>query len=162
LTDGLLGRIKPEKLKGIAEEQKKFSVLMLDKGKQIMLSGDEAREFFKKEGAQEELKEDVLSGRCVFTGVATGIVKVVIGVENIGKVNEGDVLVTTQATPDFISAIKKAAAVVVDEGGVTSHASVLCREFEKPAIIGVKIATKFLKDGDRVFVDATKGVVKKL
>ncbi len=86
----------------------------------------------------------------------------VIGPDQMHKIEEGDILVTTQTTPDFIPAVIKAAAVVVDEGGVTSHASVVCREFETPGIIGTKIGTKVLKDGDIVVVDATNGTVEKV
>jgi pyruvate,water dikinase len=62
--------------------------------------------------------------------------------------------------PEYISAMKKAAAIVTDEGGITCHAAIVSRELKKPCIIGTKIATKVLKDGDLVEVDADKGIVK--
>ena len=62
--------------------------------------------------------------------------------------------------PDYLSAMKKAVAFVTDEGGITCHAAIVARELNKPCIIGTKIATKVLKDGDEVEVDADKGVVK--
>ena len=62
--------------------------------------------------------------------------------------------------PDYLSAMKKAVAFVTDEGGITCHAAIVARELNRPCIIGTKIATKVLKDGDEVEVDADKGVVK--
>ena len=64
--------------------------------------------------------------------------------------------------PRYVPAMKKAAAIVTDEGGITCHAAIVSRELKKPCIIGTKIATKVLKDGDEVEVDAEKGVVKKI
>ena len=62
--------------------------------------------------------------------------------------------------PEYVPLMKKAAAIVTDEGGITCHAAIVSRELNKPCIIGVKIATKVLKDGDLIEVDAEKGVVK--
>ena len=57
-------------------------------------------------------------------------------------------------------AILKAAAIITDEGGITAHAAIVARELKKPCIVGTKIATKALKTGDVVEIDANKGVVK--
>ncbi len=65
-------------------------------------------------------------------------------------------------TPDFLPAMERAAAFVTEEGGITCHAAIVAREMKKPCVIGTKIATKVFKDGDRVEVDATKGVVRKI
>jgi len=56
--------------------------------------------------------------------------------------------------------MKKAVAVITDEGGITCHAAIVSRELKIPCIVGTKIATRVLKDGDKVEVDADKGVVK--
>lgn len=57
-------------------------------------------------------------------------------------------------------ACKKAAAIITDEGGLLSHAAIISREFKKPCIIGTKIATKVLKDGQKIEVDANKGIIR--
>ena len=62
--------------------------------------------------------------------------------------------------PTYVPAMQKAAAVITDEGGLLCHAAIVSRELKVPCIIGTKVATKVLKDGDRVEVDAKKGVVK--
>jgi len=63
-------------------------------------------------------------------------------------------------TPELIGGMRKASAFVTDEGGIISHAAIIAREMKKPCIIGTKIATKVLKDGDLVEVDADRGVVR--
>ncbi|MBI2476111.1 MAG: phosphoenolpyruvate synthase, partial [Candidatus Taylorbacteria bacterium] len=80
--------------------------------------------------------------------------------EDLEKVKPGDILVTSMTTPNMVPTMKRAAAFITDEGGITSHAAIVSREMKKPCIIGTKIATKVLKDGDLVEVDANSGVVK--
>ncbi len=63
-------------------------------------------------------------------------------------------------TPDFIPAMKKASAIITDEGGITCHAAIVSRELKKPCIIGTTNATKILRNGDSVEVDANNGIVK--
>ncbi len=63
-------------------------------------------------------------------------------------------------TPEMVPVMKRAAAFVTDEGGITCHAAIVSREMKKPCIIGTKIATKVLKDGDLVEVDANRGIVR--
>ncbi|HRY82107.1 MAG TPA: PEP-utilizing enzyme [Candidatus Moranbacteria bacterium] len=81
-------------------------------------------------------------------------------VNEIKKVKKGDILVAATTGPEIITAIKKAGAIITNEGGITSHAAIISRELNIPCIIGTKIATKVLKDGDLVEVDANKGIVK--
>src|SRR3989339_309056 len=108
----------------------------------------------------EEKKE--FTGQVAWGGKVRGTVKIVQRIEELGKVKEGDVLVTNMTIPAYISAMKKASAFVTNEGGITCHAAIIAGEMKKPCIIGTKIATQVLKDGDEVEVDANLGVVKKL
>ncbi|MEK7083758.1 MAG: PEP-utilizing enzyme, partial [Patescibacteria group bacterium] len=78
------------------------------------------------------------------------------------EVQQGDILVTSMTTPDFLPAMERAAAFVTDEGGITCHAAIIAREMKKPCIIGTKTATKQLKNGDMIEVDAIQGIVKKI
>ena len=78
----------------------------------------------------------------------------------MAKMREEDILVSISTQPDLVPAMKKAAAFVTDQGGVTSHAAIVAREMRKPCVIATKIATKALHDGDIVEVDADKGLVK--
>jgi phosphohistidine swiveling domain-containing protein len=80
--------------------------------------------------------------------------------EDIDKMKKGDVLVSGTTGPELILACKKAGAIITEEGGIISHAAIVSRELGIPSIIGTKIATKVLKDGDLVEVDANNGIVK--
>jgi len=80
----------------------------------------------------------------------------------MGKMNKGDIMVSHTTFPALVPAIKKAAALITDDGGITCHAAIVAREMKIPCVIGTKIATKVLKDGDKVEVDASKGIIKKV
>ena len=86
----------------------------------------------------------------------------ILSYHDIKRVQEGDILVTNTTHPNYLPAMQKAAAFVTNEGGIISHAAIVARELKKPCIVGTKIATQLLKDGDMVEVDADKGMVKKL
>lgn len=111
----------------------------------------------------ESKKQEVvteLKGAVAFKGVVRGKAKIVMIAHEIGKVEEGDILVAPTTAPSYIVGMKKAVGFIADEGGITSHTAIVAREMKKPCIIGTKIATKVLKDGDLVEVDAERGVVK--
>ncbi len=117
--------------------------------------------FFDEDIIQEDkiVSEDI-KGSIAFVGIAKGTVKIICSVADLPKVKEGDVLVTNMTTPNYLVAMKRAVAFVTDEGGITCHAAIVAREMKKPCIIGTKIATKVLKDGDLVEVDAELGIVR--
>ena len=99
-------------------------------------------------------------GKIAHKGVVRG--KVVVFMQWVGTVDldEGDILVTGMTNPQMVPFIKKAGAIVTDEGGITCHAAIIARELKKPCIIGTKNATQVLKDGDFVEVDAERGIVR--
>lgn len=94
------------------------------------------------------------------TSIIKGVVKIVRGRKELLKIKKGDIIVSPMTTPEYAPIFKKVKAIVTDEGGITCHASVISRELKIPAVVGTKIATKVLKDGDLVEVDADKGIVK--
>ncbi len=105
--------------------------------------------------------EPILKGLPASPGYATGTVKIIHDISELSKVQKGDILVTTMTTPDMVPAMEKAAAIITDEGGMTCHAAIVSRELGIPAVVGTEKATKVLKDGDVVTVDAYKGLVYK-
>lgn len=126
-----------------------------------IISGREYKNFYESVfGKEKKLEVNDFRGLTASSGKVTGRVKVVKSVQEVGKVQKGDILVAVMTRPDYIAAIKKAAAIVTDEGGVTCHAAIVSREFGIPCVIATKIATKVLKDGDLVEVNANHGVVK--
>lgn len=109
------------------------------------------------------LRAKKISGQTVYAGRVRGRVRLVVDSGHIEKFQEGEVLVTEMTTPEFVPAMKKAVAIVTDEGGICCHAAIVSREMKKPCVIGTRIATKVLKDGDLVEVYAAdKGIVRKL
>jgi phosphohistidine swiveling domain-containing protein len=101
-----------------------------------------------------------LKGQIGSKGIARGPAKVIMNLEEFGKFEEGDILMTSMTTPDFVMLMQKSAAIVTDIGGLLSHAAIMSRELGKPCVIGTKFATQVFKDGDMVEVDAEKGIVR--
>jgi phosphoenolpyruvate synthase/pyruvate phosphate dikinase len=101
-----------------------------------------------------------VKGQTAFKGKVRGLVKVVRRRADLEKVKEGDILVSPITDANYVPAMQRSAAFVTDEGGVMCHAAIVARELKKPCIIGTKVATQVLKDGDLVEVDADTGVVR--
>ena len=99
----------------------------------------------------------ILTGASASPGIAFGPVSRIMSLKNLEDVKTGDVLVTTMTSPDFVPAMKRAAGIITDKGGQTSHAAIVSRELGVPAIVGTKNATKNLKNGDRVTLDGSTG-----
>ena len=102
----------------------------------------------------------ILKGQPASGGRVKGTIRVIFNKAKIKDFKDGEILVAPMTTPDYISAMKKAKAFITDEGGTLCHAAIIARELKKPCVIGTKIATKVLHDGDLVEVDATKGLVR--
>lgn len=131
------------------------------KGSVSYFSGAKAKKIFKPYEAKHIIKEiKEFKGLAVSRGKANGMVKIIFDPADFSKMKKGDILVSPMTAPDYIVALRKAAAVVTDEGGITCHAAIVSRELKIPGIVGTKIATKVLKNGDLVEVDADKGIVK--
>lgn len=111
---------------------------------------------------EEVATSDDLTGQIAYAGRARGRAKIVHSIDDLEKVVHGDILVAITTNPDFLPAMYKAIAFVTDVGGITSHAAIVAREMKKPCVIGTKFATKILRDGDMVEVDAIKGIVGKI
>jgi phosphoenolpyruvate synthase/pyruvate phosphate dikinase len=125
--------------------------------------GSKAAKIFNKYQSDKKINQlTKLVGQPVSAGVARGRVRVILSPRQAGECKKGDILVTTMTSPDFIVAMRKAAAIVTDVGGLTSHAAIVSRELGIPCIVGTGLATRVLKTGERVEVDANHGLVRKL
>lgn len=130
---------------------------------------DYTKEFNKEEGKklqsliEKENKDNIkeIKGNIACMGMAKGKVKIILSPEEFHNFEEGDILVTSMTMPDYLPIMKKASAIITDEGGISCHAAIVSRELKKPCIIGTKIATKVLKNGDLVKIDANRGLIKK-
>ncbi len=103
--------------------------------------------------------QDTIIGQIASKGNVTGIIRVVMD-PHTTIFQDGEILVTSMTRPEFVPIMKKAGAVITNEGGITCHAAIVSRELKIPCIIGTKFATQILKDGDLVEVDADNGVVR--
>lgn len=140
------------------EKRKKMIIEIESRNEKKVVSGEEA--IYLYDALQEKFGgANTFGGLVAQPGIANGIVKVVFKAEDLNKVQEGDVMVSSMTRPEMTFAMKKASAFVTDEGGITSHAAIIAREMKKPCIIGTKNATKILKDGDLVEVNANAGIV---
>jgi pyruvate,water dikinase len=101
----------------------------------------------------------LLRGRGAAPGHATGKVRILESPSQGGKLVHGEILVAPSTSPDWMSVMRRAAAVVTESGGITCHAAIVSRELGVPCIVGARDATSILTDGSVVTVDATKGVV---
>ena len=101
----------------------------------------------------------IVKGLGASPGMAAGSVKVIFDLDELDKIEDGDIMVTAMTTPDMVPAMKKSAGIVTDEGGVTCHASIISRELGIPCVVGTGEATSTLKDSQEVTVDCNKGLV---
>lgn len=140
--------------------KKHFSLLFWAKGLEV-LQGEPSR---KKEeeilGAADAKRVNELEGTRAMGGRVTGRVRKIKQLSELSTMQPGEILVTTMTSPDFIVAMKKAAAVITDQGGVTCHAAVISRELGIPCVIGTSVATRVLNTGDLVEVRANHGLIK--
>lgn len=146
----------------LTARMKGSSYVVWKKGSYIVC-GDgvsELRKLMFPAKARDVVKD--IRGLTVSAGRVVGPVKIIGSAREVGKVQKGDILVAVMTRPDYITGIKKAAAIVTNEGGITCHAAIVARELGIPCIIATKIATEVLRDGDLVEVDANHGVVKVL
>ncbi|MDD4902394.1 MAG: PEP-utilizing enzyme [Patescibacteria group bacterium] len=145
----------------ILQERKKHYVLWLQNGRMKFYLGKQARQVEMEQVPPEKIapvKE--IKGMVACRGKATGKVRVVNTKAQMERMQAGEILVSIMTTPRLLAATKKASAIITDEGGITCHAAIISREFKIPCIIGTKNASKILKDGDFVEVDADSGIVK--
>jgi pyruvate,water dikinase len=108
-----------------------------------------------------DIKKLLLTGAPASPGLGIGPVKVVESPKDIDRVKKGDILVAPQTNPDYVPAMKKAAAIITEKGGRTSHAAIVSRELGIPAVVGVEHATKVLKDNMVVSVEGQAGEIYK-
>jgi len=102
-------------------------------------------------------QSNIICGLGINEAKGKGNILVVNSHLDFPKVKGGEVVITTNATPDFILILKKIKCLVTDEGGLTCHIAIVCRELGVPAILATGNATKLLKEGDFVSFDTTSG-----
>lgn len=138
--------------KKIIEQRKRHGIKLI-RSEYLELSLGDPRE-------NKNNQQKILNGICASQGLVKGRCKIIINKEDANKIKTGDIMVAIGTDFDLIDAMQKSAAVITEEGGLLSHASVVCREMSKPCCIGVKDATIKLKDGYNITLDADNGIIK--
>lgn len=130
-------------------------------------SGDKARNIFLSVLEEQKVSSSV-KGMVAFPGKIRGRIVFVPNADlaslklSDNKFQKGDILLTQMTQPNMLMLAERSSAIITDEGGLTSHASVIAREFRIPCIVGTGNATRIFKTGDIVEVDAFKGIVMKV
>lgn len=111
-----------------------------------------------------EVDEDVkvIFGKTTYEGKVRGLARIILDASDFPKIREGDILVAPQTTPEYLSSLYRVKGFIVDEESVTSHAMLYAKALKLPAIMGTQFARNVLQDGEKIELDATNGVIKRL
>lgn len=143
--------------------QRKYAcVLGMSMAELSVLVGEEAKPyidtFWDLQTTSQELRGIVVSKRAGEDS-AMGIARRIDSPSQANDFVAGEILVTAMTTPDFMPIIRKAAAIVTDQGGLTAHAAVVSRELGIPCIVGTRTATQQISTGDRIALNLTTGTI---
>ncbi len=157
-----LGRISKEEALRVGEERgDRYIFIGTTPGKQIKIQDPADVEYLTNFWIPKaDPSTTFVRGHIGNKGKAVGPARILRGVEDFHKMKEGDVLVTTMTTPEYVLLMQKASAIVTNMGGLLCHAAIVSRELNKPCVINTKIGTELFKDGDILEVDANEGVVR--
>ncbi len=120
---------------------------------------DNVSENNTQESLNDEDRVIITRGLGASPGIVSGTVKIIKELDELDKILDGDILVTTMTTPDMVPAMKRANGIVTDEGGVTCHAAIISRELGIPCVSGTGEATSILEENSKVTIDGKKGIV---
>ncbi len=166
LLNAITGKIKLDKIQNILDTRKKYFGWGFKKDfkTRINFSPEESEKLFEHiESYVKPIQSSQKNvGTCASPGTAKGRVRILTSPEQNYKVKNGDILFTYATTTDYLPAMKCAAAIVTEVGGLTCHAAVVSREFGIPCIVALTNCMKNFKDGDLVEVDANKGNIRKI
>ena len=159
-----------KEIKTVLENRKKGFAMIWINGEVETVFGNESielqnevAELYKKSEKEENIQGgNVISGSIANRGKVKGVARVLTTYKDIYKVQKGDIIVTTMTTPDYVSAMEKAAGFITDEGGITCHAAILSIEFNVPCIVRTINTTKEIKDGEMIELEAYNGKIHKL
>ncbi len=156
-----LNEVLESKLPSIEELNSRLESYVVINGKLFNNIESALKEFdFDMPLDEVDLNSKELHGQCAFPGRVKSKIKIVNSVDDLHKFSSGDIIVSSTTTPDFLPIMKISKAIISEHGGIICHAAITSRELKIPCVVGVKNATKILKDGDMVEVDADRGIVK--
>lgn len=172
--EGIIRNLLPEEIEDLINgrlsidenimNRMKFVVYIIHGEDEKIFSGIEYKWIKEKldlKSKQITVDANELYGIPVSLGYVEGICKIIIRPQDaINKsFKNGEILISESTDPDLVDLMSKAGGVVTQQGGVTSHASIICRELNKPALVGVRNLLDMVSDGDRLILDAYKGTI---
>lgn len=114
----------------------------------------------KQEKKTQAKAPALVTGLGASPGVVSGRVRVLHKPEEGRHLRKGEILVAPMTSPDWVPTLRRAAAIVTDSGGMTCHAAIVSRELRVPCVVGTRVATRVLRDGEEVTVDGATGQVR--
>lgn len=147
--------------KTILNKRKEISIQMVRNNKYLVFQDNEAKEIDDLiVSLEEKISTEEVKGNSAYKGKVKGLARVILYRKDLDKIKNGEILVTPMTEAFYTPYLRKVKGIITDEGGITCHAAIISRELKIPCIIGTRNATKILKTGDLVEVDAEKGIVK--
>lgn len=122
-----------------------------------LLSGDKV-----KGVTQKATKATMVRGTVASKGRARGRARLLYEIEDMPKIQKGDIIISPMTRPHFVPALRKASGIVTDFGGILCHAALISREFGIPCVVGTKNATKVFKDNDLIELNSYEGIARKI
>ncbi|MFH1713023.1 MAG: PEP-utilizing enzyme [Candidatus Jacksonbacteria bacterium] len=159
----MYGALKGKSLPAKREMQRRFknyAMVVREAKTKFIVNRKEIKKLEKKYFVVSKKTKELKGRMACLGGVITGRAKVCLDKNQINKVKKGDILITQFTTPDFVPAMERAAAIVADQGGLSSHAAIVSRELGVPCVIDTKNATRLIKDNDLIEIDARQGIIK--
>lgn len=155
----LAGKPLPNKIE-MQRRFKNYAMVVKNAVTELIVDPKAIKELEKKYMVKKKQVSEIQGWMACLGGIIRGKAKICLDKADIGKVNRGDILVAQFTTPDFVPAMEKAAAIVADQGGLSSHAAIVSRELGVPCVIATENGTRVIKDNDLLEIDAKKGIVK--
>ncbi len=157
------GVLKGLVTQSLLEERYNNGILIVADGKHYkIIEGQEAQAIYVdlEESVSVAASFSKLSGTTVYGGYAKGKARIIHTLSDALKIESGEIIVSPMTRPELIPFLKKACAIITDEGGITCHAAIIAREFHIPCIVGLGNATRLIKDGDLIEVRGHHGTVR--
>jgi phosphohistidine swiveling domain-containing protein len=148
-----------QKYINLLKDRSNFCLLFYEGDEKRLITGEKAKQFIEEIKSEQQSSGKRIYGNVANPGKIEGIAKIIFTTDDLYKMQEGDILVSPCTRPEYVSAMKKASAILTDEGGITSHAAIVSRELSVPCIVGLRQATDLIKDGDKLEVNANHGIV---
>lgn len=163
IIDYFSGKISDQQVNQIQKKRMRRYICIYKNQKEKIVSEGFDVEFVKIKKSLGKIKlPQIIKGQAINTGTIRGKVKIITQNTPYNKIPKNSIIVTQMSTPEMTPFLKSAKALITDEGGLLCHAAIFAREFKIVTILGTKIATKILKDGDLVEINTSEGTAKKI